>query len=107
VIEEGTGVERFAFDQNDANFAAPTDDFERLVIAGWLRHNGHPVLTWQAGHAHVMIRATVEGQARGQAEPGRHRGPSTGSGPHHGPGAGDGDRGGGGGRGGVLVGGAT
>jgi hypothetical protein len=56
VIEEGTGVERFAFDQNDNNYAAPTDDFERLVIEGKMRHNGHPVLTWQAGHAHVIRR---------------------------------------------------
>lgn len=59
VVEEGTGVERFVFTQNDASFAAPTLDFERLVAAGTLRHNGHPVLSWQAGHAHVKVRENM------------------------------------------------
>lgn len=54
VTEEGTGVPRIVFAQNDANFAAPTEDWERLVITGKLHHNGHPVLSWQAGHAHVL-----------------------------------------------------
>lgn len=58
VIEAGTGVPRFRFDQNDQNFAAPTHDFERFVIAGTLHHNDHPILTWQAGHAHVIKRAS-------------------------------------------------
>jgi phage terminase large subunit-like protein len=53
VIEPGTGVPRFVFLQDDASFAAPTLDFERLVAAGKLHHNGHPVLNWQVGHAHV------------------------------------------------------
>lgn len=57
-IEEGTGVPRFVFEQNDKNFAAPTEDWERLVIAGNLHHNGHPVLAWQIGHAHCITRAT-------------------------------------------------
>jgi phage terminase large subunit-like protein len=56
LIEEGTGIPRFAFAQTDVNFAAPTEDFERAVIAGRLKHNGHPVLSWQAGHAEVTIR---------------------------------------------------
>lgn len=49
-IEEGTGVPRCAVAQNDAMMGPPTDDFERLVIAGKLHHNGHPVLSWQVGH---------------------------------------------------------
>lgn len=53
-VIEGTGVVRVAFAQNDANYAQPTDDFERLVIDGKLWHNGHPVLSWQAGHAAVI-----------------------------------------------------
>lgn len=57
-IVEGTGIERLVFDQNDLNFAAPTKDFERFVIAGTLHHNGHPVLTWQAGHATVITRVS-------------------------------------------------
>ncbi len=56
LVEEGTGVPRFAFAQTDQNFAAPTEDFERLVIAGKLHHPGHPVLNWQAGHAQITLR---------------------------------------------------
>lgn len=55
VIEEGTGVIRYAFAQDDKNFAVPTLDFERLVIEGKLRHNNHPVLSWQAGHANAHV----------------------------------------------------
>lgn len=55
-LATGTGVPRLAFPQTDLNFATPTADFERLVIAGKLHHNGHPVLTWQASHATVLRR---------------------------------------------------
>lgn len=55
-LEEAAGVPRFAFAQNDANFAAPTLDFEMLVRAGRMHHNGNRVLTWQIGHAHVIVR---------------------------------------------------
>lgn len=70
VIEEGTGVIRFAFAQTDENFGAPTDDFERLVLSGNLHHNGHPVLAWQAGHAEVMrkiskVKRVVKPKASG------------------------------------------
>lgn len=52
-IEENYGIKRFLFAQTIANFAEPTKDFERLVLSGRLKHNGHPVLTWQAGHVQV------------------------------------------------------
>lgn len=54
VIEEGTGVPRVVSVQDDASFATPVQDFERLVVSGDIQHNGHPILTWQAGHAHVI-----------------------------------------------------
>jgi phage terminase large subunit-like protein len=57
-MEEQTGVERVLFVQNDNSFALPTEEFERLVIAGKLWHNGHPVLSWQAGHAHCMLKVS-------------------------------------------------
>jgi phage terminase large subunit-like protein len=57
-MEEQTGVERVLFVQNDNSFALPTEEFERLVIAGKLWHNGHPVLSWQAGHAHCMKKVS-------------------------------------------------
>ncbi len=53
VIEEGTGVERLVFSQSAMTFAEPTAAFEGDVIAHRLHHNGHPVLTWQAGHVRV------------------------------------------------------
>jgi phage terminase large subunit-like protein len=43
----------FEFKQNVMSFANPTAAFERLVIDGRLRHNGNPVLTWQAGNVRV------------------------------------------------------
>lgn len=62
IIEEGTGVERYEFPQTIMAFAGPTKDFERMVINGKLRHNGHPVLTWQAGH--VQVRSDVNKNIR-------------------------------------------
>jgi phage terminase large subunit-like protein len=56
VLEEGLGVPRVVFPQNDVSFAAPVEDFERLIIAGKLHHPGNPVLTWQVGHACVIVR---------------------------------------------------
>jgi len=53
VVHEGLGIERVAFSQSMMRFASPTADFERLVIGGKLRHDGHPVLAWQAGHVQV------------------------------------------------------
>jgi phage terminase large subunit-like protein len=61
-IEEELGIERVAFRQTVMEFAAPTADFERLVIAGRLHHNGHPVLTWQAGH--VEVKSDANGNKR-------------------------------------------
>jgi phage terminase large subunit-like protein len=52
-IMAGTGIPRLLFAQTEQNFAGPTADFERLVIDGKLHHNGHPVLSWQIGHAMV------------------------------------------------------
>ena len=40
------------FNQTAANYASPTEDFERLINEGKLYHN-NPVLTWQAGHVEV------------------------------------------------------
>ena len=56
-IEEGTGVVRYAFRQSIMEFAGPTDDFERAVLSGKMGHNGHPVLSWQAGHVKVKVDA--------------------------------------------------
>ena len=52
-IEDECGIERIAFSQQYATFAAPTDEFERLVLDKKIEHNGHPVLAWQFGHAQL------------------------------------------------------
>lgn len=61
-IEEGTGVTRTIFRQVIGNFAEPVAEFERRVLNGKLRHNGNPILTWQAQHVHV--KADYNGNIR-------------------------------------------
>jgi phage terminase large subunit-like protein len=53
VIEEGTGVTRYAFNQTLGEYAGATEDFERAILSGRLWHPDHPVLTWQAGHVKI------------------------------------------------------
>lgn len=52
-MEDDTGVPRIEFKQSMANLADPTQEFERLVLAGDVRHAGHPVLSWQVKHCKV------------------------------------------------------
>ncbi len=59
VVEEGTGIARYQFKQTLVQFAVPTAAYERLVISHKLLHNGHPVLSWQAGHVHVYTDANT------------------------------------------------
>jgi phage terminase large subunit-like protein len=54
IVVPGTGIPRFAFAQTFANFAAPTAEFERMVICQKLEHNGHPIMDWQIGNAQVL-----------------------------------------------------
>jgi len=44
---------QYAFPQTIMGFAGPTAQFERMVIAGDLKHNGNPITDWQAGHVTV------------------------------------------------------
>ena len=67
-LEEGLGIPRFAFAQTDANYSAVVCDMERLVIVGGLHHPGNPVLTWQVGHAKVLVRPIS--QSRRVVKPG-------------------------------------
>lgn len=60
-LDEVYGIPRIPFGQNIKNYADPTLEYERLVIAGKLKHNGHPILTWQAGHVQVK---TINGNIR-------------------------------------------
>ncbi len=56
-LEDGIGCERQEFPQTIHNFAGPTAEFERLVIAGKLRHPNSPVLNWQAINVNVKSDA--------------------------------------------------
>lgn len=61
-LDEEHGITRVLFPQTINHYAEPTGEFERLVIAGKMRHNGNPVLTWQAGH--VQVRTDVNNNKR-------------------------------------------
>ncbi len=50
------------FTQTVRSFAFPSALFERLVVAGKLHHNGHPIASWQAGH--VTVKTDNNGNMR-------------------------------------------
>lgn len=54
VDDHGLPLEAFVeFPQTISAFAAPTAAYERAIIDKTLRHNGNPLLTWQAGNVRV------------------------------------------------------
>jgi phage terminase large subunit-like protein len=53
-IQDELGLERIAFQQSIKNFNGPSQQYERRIINGTLRHPDHPILNWQASH--VMIK---------------------------------------------------
>lgn len=61
-IENELGIERVEFRQTMQNFADPTSEFERRVIDGKIRHNDHPVMTWQIGN--VAVKSDENGYRR-------------------------------------------
>ena len=52
-LELEHGIPRTKFKQTITSFAAPTAEFERLVLNGKLQHPQNPILTWQALHTQV------------------------------------------------------
>ncbi len=52
-LRENEGLPVTPFRQTITNFAGPTAEYERLVLARNLRHNRNPILSWQAGHTCV------------------------------------------------------
>jgi len=53
-LEENHGIGRVEFRQTMGNFAGPTAEYERLVIANKIHHPGNPLMSWQAGHVQVV-----------------------------------------------------
>lgn len=58
----GDGFEVVPFGQGFASMAAPTKEFERLMLECNLRHGGNPVLRWMAGN--VMVESDAAGNIK-------------------------------------------
>lgn len=50
-------IECQEFRQTVMNFAPACAEFEKLITDGNLKHNGNPILSWQAGHVNVRTDA--------------------------------------------------
>jgi phage terminase large subunit-like protein len=61
------GATMVAMGQGFGSLAAPTREFERLVLEGALIHAGHPVLRW------MVSNAAVEQDAAGNRKPSKRR----------------------------------
>jgi phage terminase large subunit-like protein len=56
--EDGWREEQLVkFPQTISHFAGPTEEFERLVISGRMRHPDNKLMNWQAGHCKVKTDA--------------------------------------------------
>jgi phage terminase large subunit-like protein len=44
--DEGVDIPMVPFGQGFKDFSPAVEEFERLILAGTLRHGGHPILTW-------------------------------------------------------------
>lgn len=61
-LHQDFGVNRYEFPQTMTRLTEGTKEYERLVRSHRLKHNGHPVLRWQAGHA--KVKADYSGNIR-------------------------------------------
>lgn len=68
-IASRTGVERVAFEQTMRLFAAPTAEFDRLILSHSLHHDGDPVLTWQVGHVEFATDRNLNARPVKPADP--------------------------------------
>lgn len=63
---QGDGFQVVAFGQGYASMSAPTKELEKLVLAGKIRHGGHPVLRWNAGN--VVVAQDAAGNLKPDKE---------------------------------------
>lgn len=56
-LESETGCERVEFPQTVIEYAPIVREVERMIIGHELRHNGHPLMTWQIGNAKAKTNA--------------------------------------------------
>lgn len=70
-LVEDCNLDREAMQQSANHYAGPMDDFEGLLNEGRLKHDGNPVLAWQAGH--VGTKDAINGGRR-PVKPGDQKG---------------------------------
>jgi len=59
-IEDETGIPRIEFRQTINAFSPCMKTAERMIIEKTLRHNGHPLLTWQFGNTRARSNANQD-----------------------------------------------
>src|SRR5690606_28128181 len=59
-LAKNTDVEAIKVQQSYTNFSAPMREFERLLRAGRIHHDGNPCLTWMMGN--VVAQTTADGK---------------------------------------------
>lgn len=59
---KGDGLDVVAFGQGYASMSAPSKELEKLVLGKVLRHDGHPVLRWNASN--VMVETDAAGNIK-------------------------------------------
>lgn len=59
-LRKNHDIEPVKFGQTYSNFSAPMRDFERLLKAGRIHHDGNPCLTWMMGN--VVSKETEDGK---------------------------------------------
>jgi phage terminase large subunit-like protein len=59
-LEAETGAVRWEFPQTIMEYGPIVREVERLIIGHELRHNGHPLLTWQIGNAQAKTNANQD-----------------------------------------------
>jgi len=64
---QGDGFRMVEFGQGFASLGAPSKHLEKLVLSGGLRHDGHPLLRWNAANA------MVETDAAGNIKPSKRK----------------------------------
>ncbi len=64
---QGDGLEVVPFGQGYGSMAAPSKEFEKMVLAGQIRHGADPVLRWMASNV------AIESDAAGNIKPSKRR----------------------------------
>lgn len=58
MVQEGIEVELYPFGQGYKDMGPAVNEFERLLVSGTLKHNGNPVLRWNAANAELRTDPT-------------------------------------------------